>query len=138
MWTITLPLAVPVSTKKWMMLNLNVYRNAHYRDLDKAKKGFADRVFPLVRDLPKLDKVLIAYSLFTPNKRTVDTANVCSVVDKFFSDVLVSAGKLEDDNCKVLPTVAYSWGGIDIDNPRVEANIHPLGPNTNIFIGDGP
>lgn len=137
MWTINLPLAVQVSTKKWWMLNLNVYRNANFRTLDKAKKEFTDRVKPLLKDIPTLERALIVYSLFTPTKRLVDTANVCSVVDKFFCDTLVSAGKLEDDNCKVLPIIAFRWGGIDTKNPRVEATIHSIGPNTDIYVDDG-
>jgi hypothetical protein len=137
MWTISLPLAVPVSTNKWMMLNLNVYRNAHHRTLDKAKKEFTARVKPLVQHLPKLDKILIAYELFTPTKRSVDTANICTIVDKFFSDTLVHAGKLEDDNCNILPMVAFSFGGVDNTNPRVDAHIHLIGPNTDITISEG-
>jgi hypothetical protein len=118
------------------MLNLNHYRNADFRTLDRAKKEFTERVKPLVKDLPKLDRILIAYNLFTPNKRLVDTANVCTIVDKFFSDTLVHAGKLEDDNCKILPIVAFRYGGVDIDNPRVEANIVPIGPNADIELID--
>ena len=137
MWTIELPLAVQVSSKTWFMLNLNVYRNAHHRTLDKAKKEFTERVMPLVKHLPKLDRVLIAYTLYTPTQRSVDVANVCSIVDKFFSDTLVKAGKLEDDNRKILPIIAFADGGIDNINPRVEANIHSIGPNPDITITDG-
>lgn len=137
MWTFNLPLAVPISSNKFMMLNLNVYRNAHHQSLDKAKKEFTKRVAPMLKELPKLDRILIAYSLFTPTKRSVDTANVCSIVDKFFSDTLVHAGKLEDDNCKILPIVAFRFGGVDNINPRVEATIHSIGPNCDITITDG-
>jgi hypothetical protein len=137
MWTVQLPLAVQLSTNKWFMLNLNHYRNTHYRQLNQAKELFTQRVKPLLKDLPKLDRILIAYSLFTPNKRNVDTANVCSIVDKFFSDTLVEAGKLEDDNCRILPIVAFRFGGVDSANPRVEATIHSIGPNHDITIIEG-
>ena len=138
MWTIDLPLAVQVSSRKWMMLNLNVYRNTHHTTLAKAKIEFTDRVTPLIKHLPKLDRIMIGYSLFTPTKRLVDTANVCTIVDKFFSDTLVHAGKLEDDNCKILPIVAFRYGGIDNINPRVEATIHSIGPYADIEITEGP
>lgn len=138
MWTVNLPLAVPISAKKWFFLNLNVYRNTNRFDLDKAKKAFTARVAPLLDNVPQLERILIAYSLFTPTKRSVDTANVCSIVDKFFSDTLVHTGKLEDDNCKILPIVAFRFGGIDNINPRVEATIHSIGPNADITITDGP
>jgi len=137
MWTIKLPLAVQISAKKWWKLNLNVYRNEHYQTLNKAKEAFAERVSPMVQHLPKLDRAMIVYSLFTPDKGLVDTANICTVVDKFFSDTLVSAGKLEDDNCKILPIVAFRFGGVDTINPRVDATVHLIGPNTDIYVSDG-
>jgi hypothetical protein len=137
MWTINLPLGVQLSTKKWWMLNMNVYRNADFRTLNSAKIAFKDRVTPLLGAVPKLDRVLIVYTLFTPTKRLVDTANVCSIVDKFFCDTLVSAGKLEDDNNKVVAHQLFSWGGIDTNHPRVEATIHSIGPNFDICVTDG-
>lgn len=137
MWTISLPLAVPVSSNKWFFLNLNHYKNAHHRTLTTAKKEFMKRVRPLLHEIPRLERILIAYSLFTPDKRKIDTANVCSVVDKWFSDALVEFGKLEDDNCKILPIVAFRFGGVDNINPRVDATIHSIGPNCDISIVDG-
>ena len=105
------------------MLNMNHYRNAHHRTLSKAKIEFHDRVKPLALTLPKLGKVKITDDLFTPNKRKVDVANVCSIVDKFFRDVLVNTGRLEDDSCSLLLSVEYRFGGIDVNNPRVDATI---------------
>lgn len=137
MWTISLPLAVPVSTNKWFFLNLNQYKNAHHRTLTKAKKEFIQRVAPLLKDVPKLDRILIAYSLFTPDHRKVDVANVCCIADKWFSDTLVEAGKLVDDNRKLLPMIAFCDGGVDNINPRVDATIHSIGPNCDISIVDG-
>lgn len=131
MWTIKLPLSVLVSKNKWFVLNLNHYRNAYFRQLDKAKKEFKERVTPLVRHLPKLDqdgvKIQITYVFYAPKGVVPDLANVCCIVDKFFSDVLVEAGKLEDDNPKVLPHIRFSFGGVDRGNPRVEAIIEPFG-----------
>jgi hypothetical protein len=119
------------------MMNLNVYRNADWRTLAAAKVEFTERVTPLLKAIPKLDRVLIVYTLFTRNKALVDTANICTVVDKFFSDALVKAGKLEDDNCKILPIIAFRWGGVDKNHPRVEASVHSIGPNTDICVTDG-
>lgn len=137
MWVIDLPLAVPVSANKWFFLNLNQYKNAHHRTLTKAKKAFVDRVAPTLKDVPKLDRILIAYSLFTIDNRRIDVANVCVIADKWFSDTLVEAGKLSDDNRKILPMIAFRDGGIDKSNPRVEATIHSIGPNCDISIVDG-
>jgi hypothetical protein len=133
MWTIDLPLRVLVSKNNWFQLNLNGYRNAHFRTLDKAKKLFADLAEPLIRHLPKLGRVHITYTVYMPSNRRYDTANVCSIVDKFFSDVLVSCGKLTDDNSEVLLSTTYVPGGVDRGNPRVEATIELADPaNDNI------
>jgi len=121
-----------------MWLNLNVYRNAHHRELDAAKKEFTKRVLPLVEDLPKLERVLIAYILYTPTKRSCDVANICTIVDKFFCDTLVKAGKIADDNRKILPIIAFRDGGVDNTNPRVDALIHSIGPNTDLTLTEGP
>lgn len=134
MWTIALPLGVQLSTNKWFPLNLNHYRNTHYRDLNKAKELFAQRVLPLVQDLPKLERVAIGYSLYIRDKRRVDLNNVISIVDKFFSDVLVEAGKLEDDHCRILSMTGSRFGGIDFDYPRVDATIQLIGPDADIIL----
>ena len=137
MWTVKLPLGVELSPNNWWKLNMNVYRNANWRTLSAAKIAFTERVLPTLGDIPELGRVLILYSLFTPDKRLVDLNNVISVVDKFFCDTLVKAGKLTDDNVKILPITANRWGGIDTINPRVDAAIHLIGPNTDIYVSDG-
>lgn len=137
MWTINLPLAVQVSSKKWMMLNLNVYRNTHHRELAKAKIEFTERVKPLLKDVPVLERIIIQYNVFSATERLLDVNNIVSVVDKFFADTLVRAGKLPDDNRKFITHTLNGFGGVDRDNPRVEAIIHPIGPNTDIVIVDG-
>lgn len=137
MWTINLPLGVELKPNKWWMLNMNVYRNSNWRKLAAAKIAFSERVTPLLSGIPVLGRILIVYSVFGSSKRLFDTANVCSVVDKFLCDTLVDAGKLVDDNYKVLPIVAFRFGGIDTTNPRVEATIHSIGPNTDICVTDG-
>lgn len=137
MWTIQLPLSVQIGRDSWFPLNLNHYRNAHYRELSAAKVSFNERVKPLVGHLPILDRAIIAYTLFVPDARPRDVGNVCSIVDKFFCDVLVKAGKLADDNRMILPIIAFGDGGIDRHNPRVEANIHLIGPNPDITIDNG-
>lgn len=124
MWEVSVPISVPISKNKNFSLNLNQYRNAHFRVLTKAKKEFARLVAPKVRGIPILKKVRISYILYP--SWDPDVANVCCIVDKFFSDVLVSEGKIEDDNPRHLPMVAYGFGETDKQNPRVEIIIEAI------------
>lgn len=125
MWTIRLPLKVQISKTKSFTLNLNYYRNAHFRVLSVAKVEFGLLVRSRLKDIPVLDSCTLRYVLFTPNKRKVDVSNVCSVVDKFFCDVFVNAGKIPDDDYEHLQKVTYEFGGIDPVNPRVDVIITP-------------
>ncbi len=130
MWTIALPISVPIPTKKEpngkFYLNLNVYRNAHYHTLNKAKILFKETVAPLIKHLPELQQVSLSYELYIGTNRETDVANVCSIVDKFFSDALVELGHLPDDNFKHVLGTQYLWGGVDKGKPRVEVTINPI------------
>lgn len=126
MWTIHLPLRVQVSKKSAFLLNLNQYRNTHFLVLNKAKVIFEEVVRPHLKVLPKLGKCRLTYTLYPATKRLSDVSNICSIVDKFFSDTLTSNGYIEDDNYTVIPEVHYLFGSVDPDNPRVECLIEPL------------
>jgi len=101
------------SSKKVTALNLNVYRNLHYRSLTALKHRFHDHGKRLLRDakIPPLGRIRLRYQVFTKTKREYDIANVCSIVDKFFSDTLQEAGIIEDDNWKFLDDVSFGFGG---------------------------
>lgn len=122
-WQVHLPIKVKLAAKNYFYLNLNQYRNAHYHTLNKAKILFAETVLPLLQDIPPLIKCSLQYTYYAPSKREVDVSNVCSIVDKFFSDTFVEAGKLTDDNYKYLDEVTYLFGGVDPQNPRVTVTI---------------
>lgn len=126
MWTITVPLSVPVSKRKFFPLNLNIYRNAHYQTLNKAKTVFTDNVITRLRKIPVQKKIALTYTIFFPNNRKADISNIGSIVDKFFSDALVDAGIIPDDNYTYLPHVQFFFGGIDRIDPRVEVTITPI------------
>lgn len=126
MWEISAPITVQVSKHKRWSLNINHYRNTHHQTLSKAKIKFAAMVHPLLIHVPYIEKARISYILYPETATLCDVANVCSIVDKFFSDVLVSAGKLPDDNYKILTSVAYGFGEIDRLNPRCDVIIESL------------
>ena len=121
-WQIDLPYRIQVG-KKNFYLNLNQYRNAHYHLLNNAKVKFTESVTPLLTTLPRITRCRIHYTYYAPSRGAVDVANVCSIVDKFFCDTLVTAGKLKDDNYHYLDQVTYSFGGVEIKNPRITATI---------------
>lgn len=132
MYTICLPISVPNPTKKkpqrrWY-LNLNQYRNTHFQTLNKAKEQFGEIVKPLLGSLPRLGRVNLIYDLYVGNHQLCDTSNICSIVDKFFSDVLVNEKKIEDDNYTVVLSALYRYGGLDKGNGHVKVTIQPVDP----------
>lgn len=114
------PVSIPVSKNKSIALNLNVYRNAHFQSLNKAKVNFKAHMAEQIEPITPMPACHVTYTLFVGTKRLCDVANVCCVVDKFFTDALVEMGKLPDDNYEHLKQVTYKFGGYDKGNPRVE------------------
>ena len=84
-------------------LNLNNYRNNHYRKNAKHKKEF----YPLTAERWKgmATWIDVEYCVYKKTKRRYDTMNIVSVVDKYFLDWLVNSGMLIDDTCN---NVTYS------------------------------
>lgn len=126
-WTIALPWKVPLSKNKDFPINLNYYRNACFQELNNAKIKFAKLVSPLLGSVLCMESCSLHYVIFPSSKRECDISNVCSIADKFFSDTLVSSGKITDDNFKVIPNISFSYGQVDPLNPRIEVTITPIG-----------
>ncbi|KNC30486.1 hypothetical protein FF38_10506 [Lucilia cuprina] len=121
-------------------LNLNKYRQTHSQSIGQMINMYRDLIIEDVLKLPLFTKVRITYTLFP--KFECDVPNVCSIVDKFFSDVLVHAGRLPDDNRHFVPTVVYTFGAMDKKNPRLtfsEDEIRAfviIGIRTSLFNGE--
>ena len=127
MYKINCPLWVQVSKNKRFMLNLNQYRNAHHFTLNNAKREFENDVMLQVLQIKKqLSRFKLVYTLYKNDKRKCDTNNICTIVDKFFCDVLIKEGRIKDDNYNYLTETTFKWGGIDPENPRVEVQIIPI------------
>lgn len=124
-----LPTYVNVSKKTLKACNLNVYRNLHHHHLNSQKKNFDDEVSPQIRGLPRLDKIAIHYTIYSPRNGRLDTMNVGSVVDKYFSDTLVHAGKLQDDHYGHILNVSFSFGGVRKMDGHAIATIYELVSN---------
>lgn len=118
-------------TKKFW-LNLNNYRNWHYQTLNKTKVDFKKEVTAEISKLPDLTAlwgvVSIRYVIFPKTRARMDLGNPLSVIDKYFCDALSEAGKLTDDNYKFVRLGGCDFGGVDKDNPRMEAYITPYKP----------
>jgi len=129
MYTLYSPYEVILSSGKPFKMNLNVYRNAHYRVLHEAKKAFSELIWDCVAPLPKMQGCTLKYSIHPLTRRKIDISNVGSVVDKFFCDLLVQSGKLPDDNYERIPEVSYVFGGLsDSGHAYVKIFLTPL-PN---------
>ena len=126
MHTVISPLRVAKSKFKDWILNLNNYRNTHYQTLNKTKVNYKEAMDSQIKNLPKFSKIKLTYVLYPATKRLTDISNVCSIHDKYFCDALVEAGKLPDDDYTYVPSVTYTFGEIDKDNPRVEIKIEEL------------
>ena len=118
---IDLPLEVHYSKKKKFILNLNNYRNAHYRVLSISKRLYSENLVPRLKDFDRFtEPVSLTYTYYARSKRRLDISNPCSIIDKFACDALVKAEILEDDSFKQIKEVVYKFGGIEKDNPRCE------------------
>ena len=129
------PLKVLASRVKTFVLNLNQYRNTHFRVLNTCKINYKNHMTAQIKSSPSFNKVLCLYKVYAPNKRSFDLGNVCSIHEKFFEDAFVELGKLPDDNIDYIPLVIYMGCGIDKDKPRVEIEVLELNKTSieNIF-----
>lgn len=119
MYRFSSPLQIFVGKRKFI-LNLNNYRNTHYRVLNNAKVTYKMYMKKQIEKLPRLQPpIQITYTVFKGDKRNCDIGNICSVHQKFFEDALVELGKLPDDNHNMIKRSIFEWGGIDKLNPCV-------------------
>ena len=126
---IDLPLEVFYSKNKKFILNLNNYRNAHYRVLSTAKRVYSDNLVPRLEGFDSFSEpVVLTYTYYARSKRRLDVSNPCSIIDKFACDALVKANILEDDSFDQIKEVVYKFGGVDKDNPRCELVITKMEP----------
>jgi hypothetical protein len=137
MWKIQLPIEIPCNDQSkpvkhrpgweqpYFSLNLNQYRNAHHQILNNAKVNFNKLAKRLIRasGVPRLERCVLEYVLYPGTRQLCDVNNVCSIADKFFSDALVSAGILADDNYNFIADTRFRFGAIDRENPRVDVFI---------------
>jgi hypothetical protein len=109
-------------------LNLNVYRNLHFYKLNFQKKAFHDSVKPLLSGLPSMEAISLHYQINPKGGSRLDTMNVGSIVDKFFSDALVLCGIIPDDDYKHVVRNDFEFGKLCPNDPHVLVTITETKP----------
>jgi len=125
-YSVRIPTYVHISKKNQKAVNLNVYRNLHHHHLNTQKKNFADEVKPLLRGKPNAEQIWIHYTIYAPSNRRLDTMNIGSIADKYFSDTMVEAGKIPDDNTDHIVLSTFSFGGLSKMDGHAIATVHIL------------
>jgi hypothetical protein len=126
MWTLDLPTYIQVTPRKRLALNMNGYRNWHHRDQSKTKVMFEEIVRPLLKGIPRQEKVHLHYELFVGSGHRCDLMNVIAIVDKYFSDALSHSKAIDDDHTGIIVSTSAAFGGVDRTNPRVSVTIVPV------------
>ncbi len=101
-------------------INLNWYRNAHYREASKVKKEFAFAVCDQLIGVEIETPVQVTYKVFKPSNRKLDKMNVASIASKFLLDALSDFGVWDDDNDDNVKTETILPTELDRENPRIE------------------
>ena len=128
-FTIKLPMRMKVNKGGELeSLNLNVYRNLHFYKLNFQKKAFHDFVKPLLSGLPPMEAIKLHYQINPKGGSRLDTMNVGSVVDKFFSDALVLCGIVPDDDYKHVVRNDFEFGSLCPNDPHVLVTITETKP----------
>ena len=105
-------------------ISMNWYRNAHYQSTNAAKKKFKRLIKSQLNQFDEIQApIKIKYTYYAQRNNSPDLDNFVAIVRKFFQDALVEHGLIEDDNVNFIVANSESYGGIDKDNPRVEAEV---------------
>ena len=103
---------------------VNWYRNAHHHESNSAKKKFKKLIQDQLNQFDKIETPSkIKYTYYAARNNSPDLDNFVGTVKKFFQDALVESGLIEEDNVKFIVASSESYGGIDKENPRVEAEV---------------
>lgn len=123
---VVVPTFINVSKLQVKALNLNVYRNLHHHHLNTQKQNFHAEVKSKLADLPYMEQIAVHYEIWVPRNNRVDTMNVGSITDKYFSDTLVEAKKIMDDNYNHIVATSFSFGGVDPMNGHANITIYEI------------
>ena len=105
-------------------INVNWYRNAHYQTSNSAKIKFKKMIQAQLDQFDKIETpIKIKYTYYKKANNSPDLDNFVGTVKKFFQDALVESGLIEEDNINFIVESSERYGGLDRENPRVDAEI---------------
>ena len=126
-YKLTLPIygvAKPNKSSKNPPINVNWYRNVHYRESNKAKIKFKKMINDQLDQFDIFSTpIRCKYTYYSKGNNGSDVDNFVGIVKKFFQDALVEHGTIHDDNFNYIVGSSEEYGGIDKDNPRVEVEV---------------
>jgi len=119
------PLWVKTTKKKTVPVSVTWYRNAHFQELNKVKKMYAEELAErqLKNYSPMVTPVFVLFILFVRDKSRLDLDNYTGTHKKFFMDSLVTHKIIVDDTVFEAPLSIEVFGGIDKNNPRVDVYV---------------
>ncbi len=122
------PLYVEIKSGK-KTINLNYYRNWHYRIESQVKKEYQDIITQQLFKYKNLmiGKCKLQLTLFKKSKVQKDKSNFLSIHEKYFCDALVENNILLDDSDDYILSTQYCESIVDKNNPRVEIVVIVLG-----------
>ena len=89
-----------------------------------AKINFKKLIQDQLNQFDKIETpIKIKYTYYAKANNSPDLDNFVGTVKKFFQDALVESGLIQDDNVNFIIANSESYGGIDRNNPRVEAEV---------------
>ena len=128
------PLKVFMTKAKNFILNMNQYRNTHFRLLNHTKINYKKFMERQIIKSDSFGKVICIYTAYPKTNRRQDLGNVCSIHEKYFEDAMVEYGKLGDDDMRNIPLVIYRYGGVDHENPRVDIDVVSIDDDTDKIV----
>ena len=109
-----------------ILVGMNWYRNAHYRNSNLVKQHYHKLIYSKVTQSQKLkDKYMVSYMLY-PSNSNCDLMNVVSVIDKFLNDALQDSGVIVNDNIKFYKHMIATAKEVDKLNPRIEIIVEEM------------
>lgn len=105
-------------------ISVNWYRNAHFQQANNAKIEFKKLIQGQLDSFDKIKTpIKIKYTYYKKIDNSPDLDNFIGTVKKFFQDALVESGLIEEDNINFIIENSERYGGLDRENPRVDAEI---------------
>jgi hypothetical protein len=125
---ITVPIYMNVSKSKTVLIGMNWFRNAFYRQSNSVKKEYHKIIASL--GLTKLrGKLSVHYDIYM-KRRGTDGMNVRAVIEKFVLDGFKSANVIEDDNFEIIVSDSSNYY-LDRKNPRAVITIKEIDDDDN-------